>query len=383
VNANVSLGSVFAVKLVKRRPGGGGFFTVIPLTSSYAIASKQITPALETDHNLFDDEVAVSVSGGVTQGFESRFVAVHLGTMAVQLLPLTEQNVLPITVRLNIVRPAALGGQHNEWDSRLIDEANERGIPAQILKGQVRQESPSFRDTEWRYEPCSSDFATISANQTLITDLPYSLYAMDGALLDVGLAPTVDLRNGLNIVDATTGTPRPVTHADLGVTARDLWDANPRQNWATTRCGAKNVFLRTHTMAEFLDALKFVAQTPTSSSYGVMQALYSTAIGYDWSVPDPSLAGGTSQSPRFLRDTAESLALHHGGSIFVGGTEDVQRYWDHGPSSNTFPTQEDFFDSFKEPLRYYTGGGIANYGTNIIDTYQYDYLPTDRVPVFH
>ena len=60
----------------------------------------------------------------------------------------------------------------------------------------------------------------------------------------------------------------------------------------------------------------FTAQTPTASSYGVMQAMYETALTYHWSVPDLSNPGTTNQSPRYLRDTQEALQLKNGGSIF-------------------------------------------------------------------
>jgi hypothetical protein len=95
--------------------------------------------------------------------------------------------------------------------------------------------------------------------------------------------------------------------------------------------------------------------------------------------------GEESRSPRYLRDTPESLALRNGGSIFVGGSEDVQRYWnDHRDNPTSFASEEDFFDSFKHPLRMYTGGGRsqANYGLNIIDTYQFDYLPSQPASIF-
>ncbi len=67
--------------------------------------------------------------------------------------------------------------------------------------------------------------------------------------------------------------------------------------------------------------------------------------------------------------------MRHGGSLFVGGHEDVMRYRTRGPRSTVFASQEDFLDSFKEPLRYYSGGGIPNYGINIVDIYEFDYLP--------
>lgn len=87
-----------------------------------------------------------------------------------------------------------------------------------------------------------------------------------------------------------------------------------------------------------------------------------------------------------MRDSPEALQLRHGGSIWVGGHEDVQRYWDeYSPNPVAFPSQDDFFDSFKEPLRKYTGGGVSqsNYGTNIIDNWQYDYLPAEPTSIFN
>ncbi len=79
VTANLALGTSFSVGLVKKEPGQAGISTVVPLASSYAMASKAIAPAFETDHNLFDQDVSISLSGGLGQGTESKFVALHLG----------------------------------------------------------------------------------------------------------------------------------------------------------------------------------------------------------------------------------------------------------------------------------------------------------------
>ncbi len=313
--------------------------------------------------------------------------------MSLQLVALTESGLRPVTVNIKIVLPTALGFDNNEWDQRLIQEAHERGIPPQILKGQVRQESPTFSNSEWRYEPCSADAARVSLGATLINTAPYNLYAMDAILQDAGFASTADLRNRLFIIDPQTHVRRGIRHGDTGITARAIWDASDSWNghgehWATQTCGALIAFLaRGRTMDDFLDLLDtFTAQTPTAASYGVMQAMYETALTYQWSVPDPDHPGATSQSPRYLRDTPEAMALRHGGSIFVGGSEDVQRYWDSvSPTPPSFPTQEDFFDSFKRPLRNYTGGGAsqANYGINIVDMYQYDYIPSQPAAIFN
>lgn len=392
ITANVALGTSFGLEFVKKNEQNG-INTVVPVNSSYVVTQQKIAPLLETTYNVFDDSVALSLSGGAGQGTDSRFLATHLGKFAVQLLPLSESGVNPITVNVNVVRPTALGGQHNDWDDAIINAAHETGIPPQILKGQLRQESGSFDRNTFRYEPCSSDFAYMSRGAKKIADAPFKLYAMDGALNDAGLTSTVDLRNKLFIL--APGTPagrRNIQHTDLGVTARNIWEASDNwkghgQKWSQQTCGALNTFLKKHTMAEFLDELgKFTAQTPTASSYGVMQVMYELVEPFDWSVDDPDNPGQKTKSPRFLRDTVEAMAIKHGGSITIGSEEDVQRYWDqYVPTPASYPSQEEFFDSFKEPLRKYTGGGKSQweYGIKIIDTYEYDYLPVQPLTVFN
>jgi hypothetical protein len=186
---------------------------------------------------------------------------------------------------------------------------------------------------------------------------------------------------------------RHILHTDVGVTARNIWDASDNWNghgmkWSNQTCRALNKFMKAgHSFAEFLNELdQFTAQTPTASSYGVMQVMYATALYYGWSVDDPSNPGQKSQSPRYLRDSPEALQLKHGGSIWIGGHEDVRRYRnEHDPAFIVFTSQDDFLDSFKEPLRKYTGGGPSqsDYGVNIIDKWQYDYLPVQPSPIFN
>ena len=53
-----------------------------------------------------------------------------------------------------------------------------------------------------------------------------------------------------------------------------------------------------------------------------------------------------------------------------------------GSAPTTFATQEAFYDSFKDPMRLYTGGGVYDYGINIIDIFQFDYLPVQPLQIF-
>jgi hypothetical protein len=421
ITARIALGSIFSVQIVKNPES----VDVTPVDSSYGTSGDTVAPAFETQANLFDASPLLTLSDGSGAAVRTlTYAAVHLGTVNLSLVPFATGAPGLVTVNLEVVRPAALGSEHNEWDARIIEAAHERGIPPQIIKGQIRQESPGFHRDELRYEPCSVDWAHVSAGGTLIARLPFSLYKMDDILSDGALTETVDLRNRFLIADRPGGVynaalTRFIAHSDRGVTAREIWDANngplsqqgydlgvEDQNWAIplsgspdpndpdveTSCGALNAYLLNHTYAEFLASLRtFTAQTPTASSYGLMQVLYGTAVDYpiQWFVPNPArnLPGCPTntdrcQSPRYLRDTPESLALHHGGSLFAGGYEDVTRYWDFGPASTAFASAEDFLDSFKEPLRHYTGGGIPDYGVNVVDVYEFDYLPVQPGAIF-
>jgi hypothetical protein len=396
INAQLALGTIFSVGVSKRTPDpSGGPATITSIASTYTKSADKVLPALETDVNLFPDSPVVQLAPDPTSGVtELKFAAVHLGNVKFTLTPLASGAPASVTLNLAIIRPSFLGGEHNDWDNAVVDAAHERGIPPQVIKGQIRQESPTFNQNEFRYEPCSEDFANISRGLTLIKKAPYNLYAMDTALSDADLADTVDLRSQLYILDPTSPDGRRhIVHTDTGVTARAIWDASDLwnghgQKWSKQTCRALDNFIKAgHVFADFLNELdQFIAQTPTASSYGVMQALYSTALAYQWSVDDPMKPGQQTQNPRYLRDSTEALQLKHGGSIWVGGHEDVQRYWDeHNPNLTAFPSQEDFFDSFKTPLFHYTGGGASqkNYGVNIIDKWQYDYLPIEPTLIFN
>ena len=230
---------------------------------------------------------------------------------------------------------------------------------------------------------------------------------MDGALLISGLQPTIDLRDSLYVPDGTTNKNgnigiRHITPGEKGVTAKNIWIASDSQpsgpnagegeNWSGQGCGAYKQFIsqkRTPkpTYDEFVDALDFPALTLTASSYGFMQVMWPLVERYKWNVDDPANPGQTTQSPRYLVDSAEAIALKRGGSMLVGSQEDVDRvwnYWGNGGEPGVFRSTTTFFDSFKDPLRAYTGGGprSANYGTNIIDIYRFNYPPTAPSQIF-
>ena len=58
VNAQLSLGTIFSPKIVKKHTVGG-VTTVVPLVRVYSQPTSKIEPALETDYNLWDDRTTL------------------------------------------------------------------------------------------------------------------------------------------------------------------------------------------------------------------------------------------------------------------------------------------------------------------------------------
>lgn len=91
---------------------------------------------------------------------------------------------------------------------------------------------------------------------------------------------------------------------DDDVTAREIVDNNPRQNWATQNAAAYAA--ADAARAAGSDTFDFNAQTTLASSYGLLQQMYCNAVRYShWKNPfGPGIAD---IHPRFLSDTAVNL----------------------------------------------------------------------------
>ncbi|MGH7487915.1 MAG: hypothetical protein ACREMY_20290, partial [bacterium] len=93
VNSQISLGTIFGLQLVKKTGPPDGIRTVTPIVSAYSTIQETINPPFETVHNLFDKDVAVSLSNGEGIGTASRVAAAHLGIWKLQILPVSEAGV--------------------------------------------------------------------------------------------------------------------------------------------------------------------------------------------------------------------------------------------------------------------------------------------------
>lgn len=409
VRAQVALGTVFDIGLVT--PPRQFLDPVVDLLGLQTVTSSNVTPPPHGE-TLFPTDVVLALGGASAQATRT-FAAVHLGTTRIQLLP-TAAPIAPVNVDLTVVAPPTLGdsfdNQPDGFDAALVTTAHNRGIPPEYLKGQVAQESPdgsTLRLTNYRYEPCSIDFGSVSRGDTIIDDDPYHLYKLEdarGVTLHEGTPDDLDPRNvySIDLRDAN-GNPvldahnhqvyRRLTDTDRDITARRIWEANDsnsaatHQNWsaASNRCSHRQE------IANDPSLLDFVAQTPVAASYGIFQMLYTTAIDEGWEgvTPDTKHLDQFVQAPKYLFDLPENLLIN-GGSIQIGTTYDVKHYRRLQASSalchaqETYPTTlpdfagyEHFLQKMFQSYNCYEPG----YGSGVLD-FARSFAPSMVTPVF-
>lgn len=193
---------------------------------------------------------------------------------------------------MDVKRPDSLGSAPNAFDDAIIDNADRYGVPPQLIKAQIHQESTGyFNPQAYRYEP-RYDWERISIGAAkraryLLTTAPYSYYRIavpaengytalaQGALLDPS---DISPRNMYSLVDS---------NSNGYYSAWELINANPSQ-WPNNRPPT---------------TVDFTAQTTIASSYGLMQIMWPTALNpLKWN-------GGAGGQPHLLFDPALNIEL--------------------------------------------------------------------------
>jgi hypothetical protein len=297
VSATFPLGASFFIQLATSDLTGA--------VSRFTLSQPAISPPL-TESALFGGTVAIEFDAAASADTKY-FRAVHLGTELLTITP-SDTSLPAVRVMLTVNRPPRLGGTSNEFDSLLIDLAHQRGIPPDLLKGQVAGES-GFDPMSYRYEPLSVDLASMSRGVNLRTIVPfvdYRLATADGlpegsSLVDGDIAP----RSRYEIV--VDGTRRFIAPDDAFVSALSIYQVNNgRANWSKFSRG------RAARIENDPSVLNFTAQTPAASSYGLLQILYRTAVEeMGW----PGIVGAL--NPSYLFDTPPNTAAG-GGSLALG-----------------------------------------------------------------
>jgi hypothetical protein len=248
------------------------------------------------------------------------FFAVHSGTAVLDIKPKDPSSGAP-EVFLTVKVPScplgqscgvSLGASHNQFDDDIVRFADFRGIPPQILKGDIQRET-GFNPNAYRYEPLTVDFLQVSSRngepgvpgdlrqdpalipwrvQTSADDVDSAGLAQGSNLNDpnsperalrerflVSVSGVdVPLSGLISFVGPLQFQPRLITASDPAIEMENILLSNPRQNWicnaARTTCTPQFQAYRDFRATN----RPFTAQTSLAASYGLMQVLYTVAV---------------------------------------------------------------------------------------------------------
>lgn len=359
---NVPLGAFFSVGMQKNT---SPLSLPTPITTALSASATTVEPphlplstatVMPKVVPLYADRTLLNVDDA--SGAEvHHFVAIHLGTTVVTLLPVsTSDPAKAITIKVS--KPDGLGSsQHAPWDEYYINVAHNSGIPPQYLKGQGRQEGSgsSLRPDNWRYEICQ-DYETIGGAAGLaFTDARFIPFRLDDAIgntLHETVLDEIDprIRFWIKRVDPITGlVDRHIDDTDRQVTAREIWDDNDsvhyRQNWSLQCSGATVAAIHSPGSA----VLNFVAQTPTSQSSGIQQVMWEEASqpAFWDGVLVASFTGV--REPKYVFDRVDYINVG-GGSVQIAANKLVG-FW--STKASTFPDRQAYTDRLSNMFRKY------------------------------
>jgi hypothetical protein len=330
VAVNIALGQRFSLRL--SRSTDSSFRETLP--SDFIVENVQLASGV-APNALFGSKVAIEFSESQPASTK-HFIAVHLGTARVRLVP-TNGQAETINVLLHVVTPSHLGSTHHEVDEIIVPLAHEFGILPQYIKGQMEQESGGMFDPmAYRYEPLApytGDYGIISRFGTPKSSEgnyrvrePYRKYSfgeVPGDFLNPSGLPvgsdvrTQDVTPRARYFVLDDGVSRrlgeTLSAPDDHVSMRRILLANPGQNWHVDSSNFLPVFRLLQKIGpEESSTVNYTAQTALAASYGYMQVMYVTAVDrMKWN----GINGHA--NPSFLFDTPENRA-NGGGSAHVG-----------------------------------------------------------------
>jgi hypothetical protein len=368
ITASIPLGSRFTLALQKSTQPVAATFTL----GSAQLENPQVDPSLYPHDALLEFDAATAAA-------TKTFQAMHLGSQTIVIDP-TSGTVPRQTVTVNVTRPASVGTTHGtvsyngdslNLDERIIDWADRRGIPPQLIKGIMDRESaPGFNPLEWRYEPLTTDwdnFAPPPRGQNWRAKTLYAPYRLEYDATH---------RRGWLLVDSEDVHPRAEFYADrTGATVHmacrppfnciddaaqfvgtytlyaqnDWW-----QNWHSNLWSpSKRALLATDALAQ--QTLTWPANTTLASSYGLMQVLFQEAFaqyGY------PGIRG--QRRPFYLFDTPANIragggSLPTGSGLYVFKFRWENDYNDRNEFSPQFRMPADLDDEYENGLMGYNG----------------------------
>jgi hypothetical protein len=398
IAATVPLGARFTLSLQHAGP------TPTSIVANFGIGLAGLTNA-QADPALYPSSALLEFKAASSEDTKT-FQAVHLGTQTVVITP-DDSSLTRVVVAVKVVRPAKLGTTHQtvtlgsnsfDLDAKIIEWADKRGIPPQLIKGIMDRESASkFRPLEWRYEPLTTDWDDFAP--------PCPAFGLgvfvcqDGRSLQQFVPYRMEYDSahprGALLIDAEDVHPRSAFYSDFAqrikiadsaqlVTAYAIVSENESwQNWIKIlRSQSKHVLLDDPTMIQ--TALSWPANTTLASSYGLMQVLFAESFdnyGY--------VGIGGQRRPYYLFDVPTNVA-GGGGSIPVGTGVYVFKY----RKTNRFDKKRQFSPAYDTPAEldaHYLKGLMAYngetclrsdcYGPDTVSRIQ-NYLPVASSTIF-
>lgn len=215
-----------------------------------------------------------------TKSSSKDFLAVHLGEGEIIATAAINGDPVEAIEKITVVEPGKLGTTYNQYDSEIINTADDTGILPQYIKSHIYKESyKKFNPKTYRYEP-GYDFGNIQSKKA---KAPYSKYALeDGAgVNDANKAPRNRYSVDTNWVfpqKSHSPNMRKIQDSDNDILCSNIFynndAANAKQNWSVVSPAA------IAKLKKYWDTKKvdFTAQTIIASSYGLMQMMYDVAV---------------------------------------------------------------------------------------------------------
>lgn len=420
VDVTYPLGLPFYLQ-VQKKNSSGNWETI---DASYTTRRGE-TPVSHTyfDRSIYDTRRVWAYDAASTSDSKV-FQTVHTGDTTINVTP---QNAEAFEVHLHVVKPNSLGAAPNTYDSRIIDLADEAGIPPQYIKGQAAVETGGlFNGFAWQYCPISIDLGELQQPGAGLLRLPpltdyllkepYELpeghflcpsqpvtlgeaehdCAFSQFLLTLSqfmLINDIQPRySHLKVVkaDKTIGPLTPADDAVAPVTIRRIFDANgfpPPDNIdpspQSPPIGGGNTGgpisgrLRPAPHPSS-DRLAITAQTPLASKYGLMQVSPVEAIARgEWHGVETAVGSRNYRfNPSLLFDVqqvddAPSYLKERAGSLIPGISRDIINY--AGGSEPGFRDRDAYELTLSLTFEMYRNGG-SPYSSAVMQ-YAATYLP--------
>jgi hypothetical protein len=380
---HVKLGQLFTARIVPLNPDGteGSPVSLTEVISGAVPDNLPISPiptlsgARGTD--LFFDKVLLHFPKSATAP-QHQYFGIHGGSATLDLKFSSGSSSFTVHVPMQVVTCAdssfsctpGLGAAPADFDQEIMFEADIRGIPPQLIKAQIGQES-RFDPNAYRYEALSIDYAAVGRSSAQLKDTrlaPWRLATSRDCSHTV-LAQGTSLN--LQTTNATSrsrfqiqldGSSVPLCHVTAtgqGASARNIAPADALVSMEnilfTNDATGYGSWMRINnsSFADFQTyqangGKPFTAQTVIAASYGLHQVLYTTAtqqMGY-------TDANGEGLPPAGL--------LNPSISLFFGSEYLAEKYqYLRGPEDLDFDSLHDLFFRYGPALRAYNAGDKA------------------------